>query len=47
VAERYGQLPDTVEREMSEYYFNATLDLMAGEAIHEEKTLAQMKKAKR
>lgn len=33
VAERFGVLPDTVENEMSEYWFNRALTLMHAETI--------------
>jgi hypothetical protein len=33
IAERFGQLPDAVEK-MSMYWFNRTVDIMEAEAIN-------------
>jgi hypothetical protein len=33
LAERYGQLPDTIENEMSEYWFNRAVAQLEGETL--------------
>jgi len=43
IAEKYGQLPDTVEREMSEYWLNRVAVAMEAEAIDQKRRNDEMK----
>ena len=44
IAERFGQLPDTVENEMSEYWFDRAAAWIQGESLDNMRRIKQARK---
>jgi hypothetical protein len=44
VAERFGQLPDTVENEMSEYWFDKAVVLIHGESLDNQRRIKEARR---
>jgi hypothetical protein len=47
VAAKFGQLPDTIERQMSKYWFNRTVLFMDAETLDQERRNDEMEKARK
>lgn len=47
LAKHFGQLPDTIEKEMSEYWRNRAWEKIQGEYLAENESAAELKKKRK